>query len=150
MNIQTTQLKSQKKQINEHSDWSIYFGMILKLTVLVILVFVIANFHIYLNQQIQTIEHENTKITRQIEDIDREIKYLQNKYEEASSWPEIRRQIVKFNLKLRPPEHSQIYYITLKDTDDINSYAAESTPRNDIAHDRSKSMADTDSIHFKR
>ena len=115
MNIQTTQMKMQKKQIKEHSDWSIYCRIILKLIMFLLAVFAVANSYIYLNQQIQNIERDNTKITRKIENIDREIKSLQNSYENASSRSMIDRQIARFNLKLREADHSQIKKISLND-----------------------------------
>ena len=116
MNIQTTQLKNQRKPIKEHSDWGIYCGVILKLIFVIVFVFVIANSYIYLNQQIQMIERDNAATERKIENIDREIKKLANDYETASSFQAISRQVARFNLKLREPEYSQIYHISLNDT----------------------------------
>lgn len=113
MNIQTTKLKNQRKQIKEHSDWSFYCGMILKVILFLLVLFAVANCYIYLNQQIQHIERDNVAVTRRIENIKREIKHLQNRYEYASSRRMIDRQIARFNLKLREPDHSQIKFISL-------------------------------------
>ena len=125
MNIQTAKSKNQRKQIKEHSDWSFYCGMILKLILLLLAVFAVANAYIYLNQQIQNIERDNVAVSRKIENIEREIKYLQNRYEYASSRSMIDRQIARFNLKLREPSHSQIKIISLNETDRTSLQSAE-------------------------
>ena len=125
MNIQTAKSKNQRKQIKEHSDWSFYCGMILKLILLLLAVFAVANAYIYLNQQIQNIERDNVAVSRKIENIEREIKYLQNRYEYASSRSMIDRQIARFNLKLREPSHSQIKIISLNETDRTYLQSAE-------------------------
>lgn len=117
MNIQTAKSKNQRKQIKEHSDWSFYCGMILKLILLLLALFAVANAYIYLNQQIQNIERDNVAVQRKIENIEREIKYLQNRYEYASSRSMIDRQIARFNLQLREPAHSQIKIISLNEPD---------------------------------
>lgn len=113
MNIQTEKMKTQRKPIKEHSVWGTYCGIILKLIMLLLAIFAVANSYIYLNQQIQMIERDNTLVNRKIENIDREIKNLQNRYEFASSRTMIDRQIAKFGLKLREPEYSQIKKISL-------------------------------------
>ena len=125
MNIQTAKSKNHRKQIKEHSDWSFYCGMILKLILLLLAVFAVANAYIYLNQQIQNIERDNVAVSRKIENIEREIKYLQNRYEYASSRSMIDRQIARFNLKLREPSHSQIKIISLNETDRTSLQSAE-------------------------
>ena len=125
MNIQTSKSKNMRKPIKEHSDWGFYCGMILKLIVLFLAVFVVANAYIYLNQQIQNIERDNAVVNRKIEHIDRELKYLQNRYENASSRHMIDRQIARFNLKLREPDHSQIKFISLNAPDGGSVKTAE-------------------------
>lgn len=115
MNIQTAKMKNQKKTIKEHSLWGVYCGIILKLIVLLLIFFVVANSYIYLNQQIQTIERDNVRVTQKIENINRELKDLQNRYEHASSRAMIDRQIAKFNLKLREPEYAQTRKISIYD-----------------------------------
>ena len=146
MNIQTSKMKMQKKQIKEHSDWSIYCRIILKLIMVLLAVFAVANSYIYLNQQIQNIERDNTKITRKIENIDREIKSLQNSYESASSRSMIDRQIARFNLKLREADHSQIKKISLNDNKSSgSSFAASGGTQPNSEHSRyQRDMADAE------
>lgn len=141
MNIQTTKLKNQRKQIKEHSDWSFYCGMILKLILFLLALFAVANCYIYLNQQIQHIERDNVAVTRRIENIEREIKHLQNRYEYASSRRMIDRQIARFNLKLREPDHSQIKFISLNGQNSKSEPLAEKNYIYDAADIK---MADID------
>ena len=134
----------QKKQIKEHADWSIYCRIILKLIMVLLAVFAVANSYIYLNQQIQNIERDN--ITRKIENIDREIKSLQNSYESASSRSMIDRQIARFNLKLREADHSQIKKISLNDNKSSGSSFAASggtQPNSEHSHYQ-RDMADAE------
>ena len=145
MNIQTAQMKTRKKQTKEHSDWSIYCGIILKLIVLLLLFFAVANAYIYLNQQIQFIERDNASVNRKIEIIEREIKNSQNRYEHASSRRLIDRQIAKFNLKLREPDHSQIKFISINNPD---KSARKAVDKKSAYHDNhsvlDRKMADID------
>ncbi|MBR2508600.1 MAG: hypothetical protein IKB71_02525 [Lentisphaeria bacterium] len=142
MNIQTEKMKNQRKPIKEHSVWRIYCGVILKLIMLLLAIFAVANSYIYLNQQIQMIERDNTAVTRKIEDIDRELKNLQNRYEAASSRTMIDRQITRFNLKLREPDYSQIKRISLADP--YKQYAPEQADKNSSQKDDSRQIADID------
>ncbi len=125
MNIQTAKSKNLRKPIKERSDWGFYCGIILKLIVFLLIIFVVANAYIYLNQQIQIIERDNAAVNRKIENIDRELKYLHNRYENASSRHMIDRQIARFNLKLREPDHSQIKFISLNSPDGSSAKTAE-------------------------
>ena len=145
MNIQTTQLKNQKKPIKDHSDWRIYCRVILTLILILVVIFTVANSYIYLNQQIQMIERDNVIVGRKIENIDREIKKLNNDYETASSYQAISRQIVRFNLKLREPEYSQIHHISLYDNAPANRKIADrSNNKNYNTGENSRRIADTE------
>ena len=144
MNIQTKQMNFQKKQIKEHSDWGFYCRLIIKLILLLLAVFAVANSYIYLNQQIQTIERDNASVSRKIENIDRELKSLQNRYESASSRTMIDKQIAKFNLQLREPDHTQIKIITLhddKNNDTMISKADYKYDRQDSANNTGRNIA---------
>lgn len=143
MNIQTTKLKNQRKQIKEHSDWSLYCGMILKIILFLLVCFAVANAYTYLNQQIHHIERDNAVVTRKIENIEREIKYLQNRYEHASSRSMIDLQIARFNLKLREPDYSQIKFISLSDPDRTSVIVAERESAEPEFHSRPE-VADID------
>ena len=147
MNIQTTQLKNHRKPIKEHSDWGIYCRVILKLILVIVFVFVIANSYIYLNQQIQMIERDNAAVERKIENIDREIKKLANDYETASSFQAVSRQIARFNLKLREPEYSQIYHISLNDVPPVGEKIADrGDGRGNAGRNNSRRMADAEQL----
>ena len=142
MNIQTEKMKSQRRPIKEHSVWRVYCGVILKLIMLLLAVFAVANSYTYLNQQIQTIERDNASVTRKIENIDRELKNLKNRYEAASSRAMIDRQIERFNLKLREPDYSQIKKISLSDP--YKQYNSGFENADNLQNKNKRRIADTD------
>ena len=146
MNIQTTQMKMQKKPIKENSVWAVYCKVIIRLILLLLAVFAVANSYIYLNQQIQNIERENTKLARKIENIEREIKSLQNNYEAASSRSMIDQQIARFKLQLREANHAQIQKISLKDDNSSGNLLADTNdmPKNYERHGYQRDMADAE------
>lgn len=147
MNIQTEKMKTQRKPIKEHSVWGVYCGIILKLILLLLALFAVANSYIYLNQQIQMIERDNTNVTRKIENINRELKNLQNRYEAASSRTMIDRQIARFNLKLREPDYSQIKKISLTDPNKNFAHDYQDTVKSADNSSRRTADADNSAIH---
>lgn len=109
MNIQARNLTNRKSRARGEAGRSILMRLWVLLNVIVIIsaAFLIVNYKIALNQDINTAEREINKVKGELHQLDREMEALRIRRENLSSWEYIRVRIAYYNLPLRQPAPDQ-------------------------------------------
>ncbi len=116
--ILTAGTTSKKKDNRRNDDSNIHVGFqaltaVLNVVILLSVVFCIANARIVLNNRIDKLDEEARQLQIKIARMRLEAENLRLRREKLSSWPEISSRIVKFNLQLRAPLHTQIKQLAI-------------------------------------
>ncbi len=111
--ILTAGTTSKKTDSRRNGDSNIHVGFqaltaVLNVVILLSVVFCIANARIVLNNRIDKLDEEARQLQIKIARMRLEAENLRLRQEKLSSWPEVSSRIVKFNLRLRAPLHTQI------------------------------------------